>query len=169
MHMAVVSHHLARERVRRRSSSRSEGLVQTWYHLLAMNALLAEILHVKVEAQHIRGMRASACAEPMHSFPIRSLLQISPYDRALLMGARAGPANGHHSARAHRETSPALREAVVEAREVQLKLQGVEKHPALVCKTALAEAVQKGALVWRTASGIGCWFSAAATFLYRLL
>jgi hypothetical protein len=32
-------------------------------------------------------------------------------------------------------------------------------------KTALAEAVQKGALVLGTASEIGCWFSAAATFL----
>jgi hypothetical protein len=32
-------------------------------------------------------------------------------------------------------------------------------------KTALAEAVQKGGLVWRTASGNGCWFSAAAKFL----
>jgi hypothetical protein len=32
-------------------------------------------------------------------------------------------------------------------------------------ETALVEAVQKGALVWRTASENGCWFSADATFL----
>ena len=100
--------------------------------------------------------RASACAEPLHSFPIRSLLQRSSYGRARLLGARAGPANGHHSARAPREASSGLREAVVEARKVQLKLLSVEKLPALVCKTALAEAEQKGACVWRTARGNGC-------------